>query len=387
MHSSTAHSIIIDSQTSPLSTVSSPTTNASLISTPAELTRCLDELSTATALYIDLEGHSLSRIGSLDIISISSHPDGRLYLIDVYALQHAAFSTPSASSPATTLKSMLEDTSLPKYFWDVRNDADALFSLYAIDLAGVTDLQLLELAARPPHPKKGNLKLYVRALASCIQSDLTLTPDQIASWAGAKDSVKALMKPRVDEVQLAGNVLTGKVPQILMRGAQASERPANESPRVDAPTSELAEDGEDNKPAQSTQHQITIPPGGPDLSESVFRVRPLTPEIVAYCANDVAHLPALHAEYMSRLSASSPWHDRVSVESLKRIAEARAPDYSSFAPDKAVNPWRKKVRQPATTSGGDSATTLSTVAAPATVRVMKPVRSGSRTVLKFKPAK
>lgn len=359
------------------------------------MTRCLDELSTATALYIDLEGHSLSRIGSLDIISISSHPDGRLYLIDIYALQHAAFSTPSASSPATTLKSILEDTSLPKYLWDVRNDADALFSLYAIDLAGVTDLQLLELAARPPHPKKGNLKLYVRALASCIQSDLTLTRDQIASWAAAKDSVKALMKPRVEQVQLAGNVLTGKVPQILMRGAQASDRPANESPRVDAPTSELTEDGEDGKPAQptprppsqQTRHQITIPPGGPDLSGSVFRVRPLTPEIVAYCANDVVHLPALHAEYMSRLPASSPWHDRVSAESLKRIAEARAPDYSSFAPDKAVNPWRKKVRQPATTSGGGSTTTLSTVAAPATVQVMKPVRSGSRTVLEFKPAK
>jgi len=106
----------------------------------------------------------------------------------------------------------------------------------------------------------------------------------------------------------------------------------------------------------------------------------MTPEIMAYCANDVVHLPALHAEFMSRLSVSSPWHDRISAESDRRIAEAHGPDYSSVGPDKALSPWRE-IGEPAS-PGADTASSSTA----AKVQVMRPVRSGSRTVLKFKPA-
>lgn len=47
-----------------------------------------------------------------------------------------------------SLQSILESPKTPKVFFDVRTDSDALFAQFGIKLAGIIDLQLMELASR-----------------------------------------------------------------------------------------------------------------------------------------------------------------------------------------------------------------------------------------------
>ncbi|KXJ86435.1 ribonuclease H-like domain-containing protein [Microdochium bolleyi] len=250
-----------------------------LIATPEALAQFLSELvsSSPAALYIDLEGHWLSRRGCLDIITILAHPHGTIHLIDVYTLQDAAFTTssvPATASSVLTLKSILEDSSYPKYLWDVRNDADALQNHYGIRLRGVTDLQLLETAARSfvTAAAGGRNRMYIRSLATSIQRDLGLSTGEIDQWAETKER----------------------------------------------------------------------PPSHIDLSESIFRTRPLPDDTIAYCANDVVHLPALHAAYLAQLPETSEWHDAVRLESERRCEAVLDAAYDAYSHGRAVSPWAGK---------------------------------------------
>lgn len=66
--------------------------------------------------------------------------------IDVYAFCSRAFDTTSKLD--CSLRSIFESASIPKVFFDVRNDSNALFSHYQISLAGVVDLQVMEYGTR-----------------------------------------------------------------------------------------------------------------------------------------------------------------------------------------------------------------------------------------------
>jgi exonuclease 3'-5' domain-containing protein 1 len=59
-------------------------------------------------------------------------------LVDIYTLGDKAF--PTIGAGGRTLKGILESDSIPKVFFDVRNDSDALFSHFQIRLAGIHDL-------------------------------------------------------------------------------------------------------------------------------------------------------------------------------------------------------------------------------------------------------
>jgi exonuclease 3'-5' domain-containing protein 1 len=145
---------------------------AKLISTEVDLAGVLDRINVSTTvpphLYVDLEGINLSRHGSISILTLYDRSQPHVYLIDVHTLGLAAFTTPSASCKASpssdvdvigaaslevaprfiTLKSILETEKIPKVFFDVRNDADALFGCFGIKLQGVQDLQVMELASK-----------------------------------------------------------------------------------------------------------------------------------------------------------------------------------------------------------------------------------------------
>ena len=114
-------------------------------------------------------------------------------LIDVFVLGKPAFTT--ASNNGKTLKSILEDPDIPKYAWDVRNDADALWALYYIGLAGVTDIQLLENASRTDN------KTYIRGLDRSVQFDLKLGFIEINHWIRTKKEVQSLMSADVFAAQ------------------------------------------------------------------------------------------------------------------------------------------------------------------------------------------
>ncbi|KAF5242509.1 hypothetical protein FANTH_8675 [Fusarium anthophilum] len=156
-----------------------------VISSLTDLGSFIDSIPSGATLYLDLEGKSLSRNGTITIITILVHPEKVTKLIDIQTLGGSAFTSPTATGK--TLKAVLEDSLISKCLWDVRNDADALWAHYKIRLAGVTDIQLLENVSR-----SGD-KTYVRGLNICIEKDLKLGFMELSRWSETKRAVKARM--------------------------------------------------------------------------------------------------------------------------------------------------------------------------------------------------
>jgi exonuclease 3'-5' domain-containing protein 1 len=141
-------------------------------------------------LFLDLEGISLSRDGTISILTLHNRHRDITYLIDVTTLGMEAFNaTPSSIEGEHSLKSILEDPHTIKVFFDVRNDSDALFHLYGINLAGIHDLQLMELAARPSN------RLYLCGLAKCVDRDAGLSDDERQTWQQVKENGMRLFLP------------------------------------------------------------------------------------------------------------------------------------------------------------------------------------------------
>lgn len=139
------------------------------------------------SIYLDIEGVNLSRHGSISIIQIFVPPKNHVFLIDVFVLQEKAFCT--SNSPRTNLRSILESAQVPKVFFDVRNDSDALFAHFNIALQGVQDVQLLEVATRSYSKDK------VTGLAMCIEKDAQLTPEASAAWKATKQKGRSKFAP------------------------------------------------------------------------------------------------------------------------------------------------------------------------------------------------
>lgn len=153
-----------------------------------ELIKNLVDLpSSPPSLYIDLEGINLSRHGTISILQIYVLPTKSTYLIDIYKLGDQAFS--HAAADGMTLRKIFESLLIPKVFFDVRNDSDALYSHYSIALSGVQDLQLMELAARR------SSRRLVRGLGKCIEYDMPMSDSQKASWKATKQTGLKLFAP------------------------------------------------------------------------------------------------------------------------------------------------------------------------------------------------
>jgi exonuclease 3'-5' domain-containing protein 1 len=97
-------------------------------------------------IYMDLEGVNLSRHGPISLIQMLVPSCEQPSIVDIYSLGVQAFETRSAEGKS--LKDVFESKTTKKYLFDVRNDADALNALFGVQLAGVVDIQLLELASR-----------------------------------------------------------------------------------------------------------------------------------------------------------------------------------------------------------------------------------------------
>lgn len=111
-------------------------------------------------------------------------PSPIVYLIDVHVLGPEAF---EVAVEATSLKSILESKITYKVFFDIRNDSDALYAHFDVNVAGVIDLQVLEYATRQP---RGN---FVNGLAKCIEKDL---PYQ-QGWSLIKANGRRLFAPEL----------------------------------------------------------------------------------------------------------------------------------------------------------------------------------------------
>ncbi|KAI1906044.1 hypothetical protein LOZ65_006895 [Ophidiomyces ophidiicola] len=139
------------------------------------------------SLYLDLEGVDLSRNGTVSILQIFVLPENRTYLIDIHILGKKAFLTPGSNGD--TLKDILESSDIPKVFFDVRNDSDALYSHFDIHLSGVEDIQLMELATRTFSRR------CVNGLSRCIERDGKLSFSEVRIWKSAKDKARKMFAP------------------------------------------------------------------------------------------------------------------------------------------------------------------------------------------------
>ncbi|KPM37920.1 hypothetical protein AK830_g8637 [Neonectria ditissima] len=170
--------------------MSSEAAPSTLVDTVDGIVSLVDAIKTPTAtpsLFVDLEGVSLSRHGSISILTIYVLPERRAYLVDVHTLGAAAFTT--ASADGTTLKAILESASIAKVFFDVRNDSDALHAHYGVALSGVEDVQLMENAARPGRRR------FVVGLERTVREHAGLTAAQARAWSAAKERGAALFSP------------------------------------------------------------------------------------------------------------------------------------------------------------------------------------------------
>jgi exonuclease 3'-5' domain-containing protein 1 len=151
------------------------------------------ELGFPPARYVDLEGVDLCREGSISLIAllVQLQPaTQRTYIIDVHTLGAQSFDTKGRKG--ITLKDILQDEKIPKVFFDVRNDSDALFAHYGVALRGVEDVQLMESATRETIASRR----YLSGLAKCIENNM---PWKIArhraDWSKAKETGEKLFKP------------------------------------------------------------------------------------------------------------------------------------------------------------------------------------------------
>ncbi|KAJ5656527.1 hypothetical protein N7507_008477 [Penicillium longicatenatum] len=163
------------------------------VDTPTRMKELLDALVNLPvdppSLFIDIEGVNLSRHGTISIMQIFVLPERRVFLVDIHTLKYEAFSQQGPSG--ITLGSVLESPSIPKVFYDVRNDSDALFAHYQIALDGIQDLQLMELATRKYSRK------YVSGLGKCIERDAPMTSRERANWKHIKDTGRNLFAPEL----------------------------------------------------------------------------------------------------------------------------------------------------------------------------------------------
>ncbi|KAI1263241.1 ribonuclease H-like domain-containing protein [Xylariaceae sp. FL1019] len=174
---------------------SHPEDTHGLVSTTRGIAILIDLLynlpTSPPSLHLDLEGVNLSRDGTVSIVQIYDRTKNTTYLVDVYTLGKDAFNTRGNHS-RKTLKSILESPSVPKVFFDVRRDSDALFAHFEVKLQGIHDLQLMELASNHPRPRS-----YVRGLAACIENHLNLSPDEKTEFLANKQNGKALFAPEM----------------------------------------------------------------------------------------------------------------------------------------------------------------------------------------------
>lgn len=229
----------------------------------------------APCLYFDVEGTNLGRNGTIAIISLFVLPDTSMYLIDIHTLGSAAFTTKGFRE--YTLRNILESPNISKVFFDVRNDSDALFHLFGISLAGVQDLQLMELAANIDriYPRR-----YVSGLSKCIEKDLPATPELKREWLKVKAETKRLFNSAIGDCQ------------------------------------------------------------------KVFDKRPLDPQTINYCCQDVVHLAELWEVYATKIckpGESGFWRYMVRKSTMERVELSQSKTYNGQARDKVEGPWYDEI--------------------------------------------
>jgi len=119
------------------------------VDTVSKVVNAVKELRRQTEIAVDCKGNNLGRLGTLDILTIGTL-NRKVFLFDIAKLGSEAFDF--------GLRELLESESMAKLMYDCRNDSDVLSHLYKVKLAGVLDLQLVELDRRPKFKRRNGKK-------------------------------------------------------------------------------------------------------------------------------------------------------------------------------------------------------------------------------------
>ncbi|KAI4701172.1 hypothetical protein J4E89_010748 [Alternaria sp. Ai002NY15] len=142
-------------------------------------------------IHLSLEGANLCRSGMISILTLLLCEDPQsqqTYLIDVHKLGAYAFST--VGTMRTTLKDILQNGKIPKVFFDVRNDSDALFARFGIALEGVQDVQLMDSAAEDT---LGTRK-YLSRLPHCVERNKIISFHHQMTWCRNRTAGEVLFR-------------------------------------------------------------------------------------------------------------------------------------------------------------------------------------------------
>lgn len=130
----------------------------------------LDLPASPLSIYIDIEGVNLCRFGSILIIQILALLLDKTYLVNVHILKDNAFTI--VGEEGQIVKDVLESATIPKVFFDIRNNLDTLFSYFSVNLVYIQDIQLMQLVTQTYNRK------YVSGLSKYIEKDIAITASE-----------------------------------------------------------------------------------------------------------------------------------------------------------------------------------------------------------------
>ncbi|RPD55496.1 hypothetical protein L226DRAFT_469863 [Lentinus tigrinus ALCF2SS1-7] len=136
--------------------------------------QAVTELSSSSVLLVDCEGRNIGVPGgALSIITVGDWTASRIFLFDVLAL-------PDKSHPLLApLLSLLRRTDITKIVWDGRADFFEMVEAYGVQMEGVLDLQLVEVAQRGRRKNKGWRQGHTADYFKRMKDELRDDPDAL----------------------------------------------------------------------------------------------------------------------------------------------------------------------------------------------------------------
>ncbi|KAK6443275.1 hypothetical protein LTR95_000100 [Oleoguttula sp. CCFEE 5521] len=160
-------------------------------------------------LTFDLEGLNLGHNGTISLMQIHVRSIDHIFLLDVATLGRAAFdNTVIVDDSEVSMRTIIEDASQKKLLWDCCSDSEALKALYNILLAGVIDVQLMDVITRCcTRKERGTVKSLSMALP--LRLGNTLSESTIARWRCTKYWGGRAMGERLAEADAAYKLFGG----------------------------------------------------------------------------------------------------------------------------------------------------------------------------------
>ncbi|OTA52918.1 hypothetical protein K449DRAFT_470249 [Hypoxylon sp. EC38] len=151
--------------------------NLTNVNSPKALVSLLDNIqglpTKPPSLFLDIERINKANITFLCLFIPLKQV---IYRIKIDGDRSMDLTTTNASGES--LKSILESESIPKVVFDVRTLSNTVFRLHNVSLAGIRDLQLMELASRDDEQSKK----YVAGFAKCVEKDIPKSNEAKKRW-------------------------------------------------------------------------------------------------------------------------------------------------------------------------------------------------------------